>query len=353
MKSQLSLFEKSKALSVEPASSAVSEIIVEALPAPEISLPIHHHAIATIDELPQRDSPLRAKHLESQRSLFAFPFFALSWSKNREAFSYSDEHGNSITIKPSHAGAATMKDKDLIIYAISLILGKINRQEPTSPTVTFTPNDFFRACGRDRSGSTYKAIIEMLERLQGTVIFTNIETLESGTTTSFAWVQSTTTHYIPNQAGRKKVQTISITLPDWLYRQVIKQRSKLAYDERYWSLTMLQRRLYEIAKAKCLNRETDSFPIGLGKLYKQVGASCSLRRFKYEVAQIVKLNDDKDRCLPEFAVYIQGDPRDPRTKALAADGYPVAARHMSTIMVYFERRVKRKGASGWVKEQLN
>ncbi|MGI9449842.1 MAG: replication initiator protein A [Geminicoccaceae bacterium] len=56
---------------------------------------------------------------------------------------------------------------------------------------------------------------------------------------------------------------ITIRLCDWLYRAIKKDTRILTYDQRYFSLSPVARRLYELARSHCGYQEL--FVIGLEK----------------------------------------------------------------------------------------
>jgi plasmid replication initiation protein len=106
------------------------------------------------------------------------PFYSLS--KKPETTVRRYEHkGNWIEITPSVKGLATIYDKDILIYCISQVMAKINRGEPVSQRVRISSHDLLIFTNRGTSGRDYMALIEALDRLEGTRIRTNIITGEN------------------------------------------------------------------------------------------------------------------------------------------------------------------------------
>lgn len=299
---------------------------------------IQENPLAQLSDLPALDSPLLKKRLDATYSLFRYPFFALSPHPSTETITFRDKHGSEITITPSAAGAATMNDKTLIIYLISLF-NKLKRQmapELPSRSITFTKNDYMMACNRDRSGTGYQAVIDMLARLQGTVISTNIETGDHGKRITFTFLQSTTTHYVSGKGGRKQIEAVTATLPEWLYQQLISSDFTLQFHKDYFEeLSLTERRIYEIARTYCkdavVNFRIDYFQ-------SLVGSRSELRKFKHDLKGIIKRQP-----IPGYIIGLLGDRSSPLTKGLARDGYDVA-RPPSEVLVSIMRR-KGEGLS--------
>ena len=66
----------------------------------------------------------------------AYPFFALSKNRDREEpIRYEDRRGNSLEITSSSVqyGLPTIYDKDFLIYAVSLVMDRLNRGEAGVP----------------------------------------------------------------------------------------------------------------------------------------------------------------------------------------------------------------------------
>ena len=77
---------------------------------------------------------------------------------------------------PSVKGQATIYDKDILIYAVSQIMHRLNRGEAVSRVMRFNPRDLLIFVNRGTGGKDYEAFCEALDRLMGTVIKTNITT---------------------------------------------------------------------------------------------------------------------------------------------------------------------------------
>jgi hypothetical protein len=68
------------------------------------------------------------------------PIFSLATKPDRRVFRY-EHNGNKLEIVPSVKGLATIHDKDILIYCISQLIGKMNQGERPSRTLHLTARD--------------------------------------------------------------------------------------------------------------------------------------------------------------------------------------------------------------------
>ena len=119
------------------------------------------------------DSPLQGE-IRGERSLMAFPIFALAKNAWMKPLAYNTE-SVSIEIRPSASGVATIYDKEIVLYIGSLMAAKIEAGEDVAQDFVFTAHDLFSVTGSNHSARSYGRLSEALERLQGTQIKTQIE----------------------------------------------------------------------------------------------------------------------------------------------------------------------------------
>ena len=84
------------------------------------------------DRHPNRDffvADLLDWALKDDRHSMEHPMFALSKKPDLKPRKY-EHSGNSIAITPSVKGLATIWDKDILIYAVSQLVGGINQKPP-------------------------------------------------------------------------------------------------------------------------------------------------------------------------------------------------------------------------------
>ena len=103
------------------------------------------------------------------------PFFSLS--KKPETSIRRYENGERwIEVDPSVKGLATIYDKDILIYCISQLIAKMNDGGTPSPYVSIVAKDLLIFINRSIGGKDYDALVEALQRLDGTRIRTNVRT---------------------------------------------------------------------------------------------------------------------------------------------------------------------------------
>jgi|GEM_PF-4812349 len=100
-------------------------------------------------DLFQLNSPLIGE-VRGERSLMAFPFFALAKSAWMKPLSY--EQGLlSIEVRLSAKGVATIYDKEIVLYIASLMAAKIEAGEEVAQYLFFTAHDLFWVTGANHS----------------------------------------------------------------------------------------------------------------------------------------------------------------------------------------------------------
>ena len=163
-------------------------------------------------------------------------------------------------------GLATIYDKDILIFAISQIMAKLNDGQPVSPRVRINTRDFLIFCNRDTGGKDYKAFIAALERLRETTISTNIRTGDEEQIETFGLIDASSIRREKGLDGR--LLWVEVTLSDWVFR-AIRAGEVLTLNRDYFRLGKpYERRAYEIARKHC-GRKAD-WRIGL-ELLRRAG----------------------------------------------------------------------------------
>ena len=257
---------------------------------------------------------LIAAPLRDDRVTMEFPFFALQKRPLQTPLLYQD--GNvSIRISPGERGIATIWDKDVLIYLASLINSRIERRELVSRTVQIAAYDLLRVTRRHTGKNAYQEIYDALFRLRSTTITTDIEAGGERETRGFGWIDSFRILTHQTKAGKKVMKGLEITLNDWTFRALVKDRRVLAINPAYFDLTGgLERRLYEVAR-KHVGHQAE-WKVSLLNLAKKCGTmQRNLRRFKFDLKEIA----EADR-LPDYQLFLVNDHASPTTKALRAAG---------------------------------
>lgn len=270
--------------------------------------------------------------LKMDRVLMEFPFFSIQKRPvtTKTTFKMGD---TDITITPSVDGQATYWDLDVLRYAISRLNELIEAKEPISPTIVFVAHDFLKVSSRGSSQRSYDGLRDALRRLAGTRIETNIVSGSRRRVNGFGWLTDYELLGDDNgHGGIKRLKGVSITLNDWLFDAIEKDRRVLSFAPEYFQLTGgLERRLYDIARKFCGSQKT--WPVSLVKLHHRVGTAQPLKRFRLELQRII----DAD-SIPDYRFEIL-DPRNPDgSERLESEALPTRISNLERLKI----RVTRK-----------
>lgn len=206
-----------------------------------------------------------------------YPLFALK-AGDKRVRTY-ERNGNTVTVMPGSCGCATIHDKDLWIYCISQLMEARNRGRVIAPTVRFTAYDFLIATGRGASGRAYERMEDMLRRLKGTVVETNIETNGQRERRGFGLIDSW--RVVEKSPVDDRMVAVEVDLPRWLFRSVDAGKVLTLSDD-YWGLRKaLDRRIYELARKHCGSQSR--WRVSMTVLHQKSGSMASLRRFRFDV----------------------------------------------------------------------
>ena len=206
-------------------------------------------------------------------------------------------NGNSIKIKPSYTGLATIHDKDILLYLTSCLMNAKNNGEHISSRVRFTAYDYLVSTDKAVSGKSYLQLKESLERLSGTRIETDIKTNGKEILAEFGLIDS---WHILKEGKDGRMVAIEIKLSDWFYNSVL-GNVVLSIDKDYFKLRKpTERRLYELARKHCGNQPV--WKIGMDKLKLKIGSNSPLSKLKFNLKKIADTNH-----LPEYNLAIDDD----------------------------------------------
>ena len=245
--------------------------------------------------------------LRDQRETMERPFFSLSKRKRLKPIDYiSPDRKVTVHVSAnSEYGLATIYDLDILIYCASVLIEYKRRGANDIPqTLDVVPYDMLKTLKRDpRGGRAYELLGNALDRLQSTTVKTNIRAGDAVETT-FSWLDSHS--QLKDRSGN--VRGMRITLAKWFYDGVLMEGGVLAIDPAYFSLTGGRERwLYRVARKHAGGAGEDGFSISMPTLYEKSGAEGDYRRFKFEIAKIVK-EDELPGYTLELMVREEGEP---------------------------------------------
>jgi len=226
------------------------------------------------------------------------PFYSLSKKPCTEARRY-EHNGNWIEIIPTIKGSATIYDKDILIYAISQIMAKVNNGESVSQRIRINSHDLLRFTNRGTSGRDYMSLQDSLDRLEGTRIRTNVSVdNDEQEWKAFGLIKSAGTRRKNGIDGR--LIWCDIELSDWVF-EAIEKKNVLTLHRDYFRLRKpIERRIYELARKHCGKKQ--EWAISLVLLHKKSGSQATVRRFKQALKNIVKHNH-----LPDYSIEYDSD----------------------------------------------
>lgn len=247
--------------------------------------------------------------VKDDMSSMEFPLFSLSKNKDTRIRTYS-RGGKTVKVIPSALGAATVFDKDILLYCISLLVKAHDAGATVSRRLRISVHPFLVGTRRSTGGAAYERVLDMCRRLKGTTIETNIKSTDEERTKGFGLIEDyDVTQYTKNGKGALELE---LTISDWLYRAAIGS-DILTLSRDYFALGQaLERRIYELGRKHC--GQQPWFCIGLPLLQDKAGSSQSAGHFRQELREIIKQNRLPDYRLaldestkPNQLVYLTRD----------------------------------------------
>jgi plasmid replication initiation protein len=228
--------------------------------------------------------------LRDQREMMERPFFSLSKSKRLKPIDYTAPDGKTwvhVSANPNY-GMATIWDADILIYCASILNDMKERRANEIPRVLrVMPYDILRSIGRPVSGRSYALLNAALDRLQSTTIKTNIRA-DHRREATFSWLDSWS-QIVDEKTDRSR--GMSIALSSWFYDGVLMAGGVLSIDRAYFDITGGRERwLYRVARKHAGGAGEAGFSIAVPTLFDKSGAEGQYRRFKFEIAAIVREN---------------------------------------------------------------
>lgn len=211
------------------------------------------------------------------------PFYSLSKKPETNVRRY-EHNGHWLEITPSVKGLATIYDKDILIYCISQIMHKLKQGQSVSQRVRINSRDLLIFANRGTSGRDYMALVEALDRLEGTRIRTNIVSGDEEQIDGFGLIDASSIRRKHGLDGR--LVWCEVKLSDWVF-SAIRAQEVLTLHRDYFRLRKpLERRVYEIARKHC--GQQDTWKIGLALLLKKTGSQSPDKRFRQMIRHLAQ-----------------------------------------------------------------
>lgn len=222
------------------------------------------------------------------------PLFALR-AGERNVRVYEDKRQR-VEIIPSALGAATQRDKDVLLFCVSQLVSARNRAATLgSRTVRATGYAILEFCHRGKAGKDYDRLIESLVRLRGTTIRTDRATGGRQITEGFGLIESF--RAVRDGRGSGRLECVEITVSEWLYN-AIETTEVLSINPAYFDLRSdLERRLYELARKHCGRQAT--WRVSVIVLWRKSGSQSSLPEFRRKLRGVARNN-----ALPDYRLIL-------------------------------------------------
>lgn len=248
------------------------------------------------------DAPLKAVMGEMEH-----PMYGLQ-KKRDTAIRRYEHNGVQVVVTPSVRGIATVFDKEILIYAVSQLVAKMNAGIAPQRSIKMKAYDLLVRTNRGVGGHDYDLLEEAFERLAGTRITTNIPTADERTREGFGLIEqwkiverTSSNRKSSKRKSNKCMDWVQITLSEWMFRAVKKPKPEVLtlHCDYFLIKSTIDRRLYEIARKHC--GAQPRFPVGLALLQKKTGSRSSLREFREAVRKCCASD-----LLPEYHVRMDG-----------------------------------------------
>lgn len=234
--------------------------------------------------------------LKDDMASMEHPFFSLA--KKPETSIRRYENGDRwVEVVPSVKGLATIYDKDILIYCISQLIAKINEGENPSPYVRIVAKDLLIFINRSIGGKDYDALVEALERLDGTRIRTNVKTGGEEEFEGFGLIES---FKLRRSEKTGRILEIAVKLSDWVFRSIAAKEVLTLHRDYFRLKKPIERRVYEIARKHC--GKQDSWKISLDMLKLKCGSRAPTKGFRHDIKQLAK-----GAHLPDYCVSVDDD----------------------------------------------
>lgn len=218
------------------------------------------------------------------QDLMTWPFFSLSKRKRVHPIDFRMGEVTILVEATAEHGMATIWDADVLIWIASQIVEARDAGRPTSRLIGARPHEIMRFTRRSTGKMGYERLKAALDRLQSTSIATSIRQIGGRRRHRFSWINEWRERL--DASGR--ALGIEMIVPDWFYAGVLDRALVLTIDPDYFSLTGgLERWLYRIVR-KHGGRQSGGWSFDIEHLHLKSGALSPLKRFAFEVRDIVR-----------------------------------------------------------------
>jgi plasmid replication initiation protein len=182
-------------------------------------------------------------------------------------------------------GLATLKDSDVLIFAISELVRRFNNGLPLDQALQFQPTQLLRLIGRGAGGRQIKLLEDALQRLRSTTVrlMRQSKSKETYSSDSFNLLED---FYRP---PTRSSDQWSIQLPAFIKKE-IELRRFLKIPPAALQLSGLERRLYSWARAHAGGRGYETWEISLRDARTKAASIDRLSKFSAAINRVAGKN---------------------------------------------------------------
>lgn len=245
--------------------------------------------------------------LKDQREVMERPFFSLQKRKRLKPIEYRSPDGEAwvkVEAMPAY-GMATIWDADILIWAAS-VLNRMKEQgiNDLPRTLTTTTYDLLRGIRRGTGGRAYQELQAALQRLETTSIRTSVRAPKRRTEAQFGWLDGWTLEVDPET---DQPRGMTITLSNWVYEGIVRERSLLTMHQDYFLLTGgLERAIYRIAR-KHAGQQRGGWSCRVELLREKTGSDSKAKEFNRMLRKIIEADQLPDYSL-SMTQTVDGEP---------------------------------------------
>jgi plasmid replication initiation protein len=196
----------------------------------------------------------------------------------------------------AESGLATVFDYDIFLNMVSYLAEEVQqfrRDEakglrPSLPPKTYRPNasHILKFCRRSDGGKSYEDLEAALDRLANTTI--KVVNLAGGKRRQVDSRPLISGYSVVSRTGANKIDTIEITIPDWVYTSVVRNEKKLPlltlHQDYFLISSGIGRFIYRLARKSA---STTPWKFYVKEVHRRSGSTQEFRKFAYDLREFV------------------------------------------------------------------
>jgi plasmid replication initiation protein len=222
--------------------------------------------------------------------------FSLSKKANNGVIKY-ELKDSLITIEGgAESGLATVFDYDIFLNMVSYLAEEVQQYRrdeakglrPNLPPKTYRPNasHILKFCRRSDGGKSYEDLEAALDRLANTTI--KVVNLAGGKRRQVDSRPLISGYSVVSRTGANKIDTIEITIPDWVYTSVVRNEKKLPlltlHQDYFLISSGIGRFIYRLARKSA---STTPWKFYVKEVHRRSGSTQEFRKFAYDLREFV------------------------------------------------------------------